>query len=74
MLSLPLDFSMLWQLSLMLALMASTLIVSSELLMYYYGKADVRLNKTRLHQSALLVSGLFLVTIALRVVALLLNS
>ncbi len=55
----------------MLALMASTLIVSSELFMHYYGKAEVRLNKKRLNQSAWLVSGVFLATIVLRVVILL---
>jgi hypothetical protein len=71
MLSLPLQFNMLWEVSLMLALMASTLIVSSELFMHYYGKAEVRLNKKRLNQSAWLVSGVFLATIVLRVVILL---
>jgi hypothetical protein len=69
MLSFP--FILPWELSIMLALMASTLIVYSELLMPYYGKVDVRLNKKRLNQAALLVTVLFIFTIVLRVVALL---
>jgi hypothetical protein len=64
----------LWEISIMLALMAATLIVSSELLMFYYGKADVRLNKKRLNQAALLVTCLFFATIALKVVNLLISS
>lgn len=71
MLSLPFEFSMLWELSLILALMASTLIVSSELFMHYYGKAEVRLNKKRLNRAAWLVSAVFLATIVLKVVTLL---
>ncbi len=74
MLSFPLNFSNLWELSLMLALMSSTLIISSELLMHYYEKVEVRLNKKRLNQAAWLVSILFLATIALRVMALLVNG
>lgn len=68
---LTLQFSMLWQLSLMLALMASTLIVSSELFMHYYGKAEVHLSKKRLNRAAWLVSAVFLATIVLRVITLL---
>lgn len=64
----------LWELSIMLALMAATLIVYSELLMFYYGKADVLLNKKRLNQAALLVTSLFFATIALKVAVLLLNG
>ncbi len=70
----PLQFAGSWELSLMLALMASTLIVSSELLMYYYGKTDVWLSKKRLHRSAWLVSGLFLATIVFRVATLIVNG
>jgi hypothetical protein len=51
--------------------MASTLIIYSELLMPYYGKVDVRLNKKRLNQAALLVTALFVVTIILKVIDLL---
>ncbi len=58
----------------MLALMSSTLIISSELLMHYYEKVEVRLNKKRLNQAAWLVSILFFATIALRVMALLVNG
>jgi hypothetical protein len=71
MLPTPLGFILSWELSVMLALMALTLLVSSELLMHYYGKTDVWLNKKRLNQSALLVTGLFMVTIILRVATLL---
>jgi hypothetical protein len=74
MLSVPLEASFVWELSIMLALMAATLIISSELLMFYYGKVDARLNKKRLNQAALLVTGLFFATIALKVAGLLLNS
>jgi hypothetical protein len=64
----------LWEISIMLALMAATLIVTSELLMFYYGKANTRLNKKRLNQAVLLVTCLFFATIALKVVTLLFNS
>ncbi len=72
MLSLPFGFS--WELSVLLALMALTLIVSSELLMFYYGKVNVRLSKKRLNQAAFLVSALFVVTIVFRVFTLLLEG
>lgn len=67
-------FGLSWEISVLLALMALTLIVSSELLMFYYGKANVRLNKKRLNQAALLVSALFTVTIVFRVFTLIIEG
>ena len=66
-------FSLLWELSIMLAIISSTLIITSELLSSYYGKANVLLNKKRLNQSALVVTILFLVTMAFRVITVLIN-
>ena len=66
-------FNSFWELSIMLAIIASTLIIASELLSSYYGKADVRVNKKRLNQSALVVTILFLATMAFRVITVLIN-
>lgn len=63
----------LWDISLFLAVTAMVLLVTSELLSPYYGKANLRINKKRLRNTALMTSTLFLVTIAFRVITLFLN-
>jgi hypothetical protein len=54
-------------LSLLLAITALILLVTSELLSPYYGKVSLSINKKRLRNTALAFSILFLATVALRV-------
>jgi hypothetical protein len=67
------SFPLLWELSILLALISSTLIITSELLSSYYGKVDIRVNKKRLYHSAVVVTLLFSVTMAFRVITVLIH-
>ena len=62
-----------WDISLLLAVTAIILLITSELLSPYYGKVNLKINKTRLRNSALATSILFLVTVALRIISIILN-
>jgi hypothetical protein len=62
----PLSFS---DTSLLLAITAIILLVTSELISPYYGKTNLLINKKRLKNTALAASTLFLVTVAIRVVS-----
>jgi hypothetical protein len=64
----------LWDISLLLAVTAITLLVTSELLSPYYGKINVKINKKRLRNTAMTFSILFLATVALRIANILLNT
>ena len=66
----PLGF---WDVSLLFAVTAIVLLITSELLSPYYVKVNLKINRTRLKNSALLFSSLFLVTVAMRIVATLLK-
>jgi hypothetical protein len=59
-------------LSLLLAITALILLVTSELLSPYYGKVSLSINKRRLRNTALAFSILFLATVALRVASIIL--
>jgi hypothetical protein len=59
--------------SLLFALAAIALLITSELLSPYYGKVKLKINRKRLKNSALLFSSLFLVTVAMKIVAIILN-
>jgi len=61
----PLSF---WDISLLLAITAIVLLVTSELLSPYYGRTKIRINKKRLKNAALTVSILFLTTVAIRII------
>ena len=63
----------LWDISLLLAITAIILLVTSELLSPYYGKTSLRINKTKLKNAALTTSILFLLTVAIRVGSIILN-
>ena len=63
----------LWDISLLLAVAAIVLLVTSELLSPYYGKTNLRINKTRLRNVALTTSILFLATVVFRVATIILN-
>jgi len=64
----------LWDISLLLAVTAITLLVTSELLSPYYGKINIKINKKRLRNTAMTFSILFLATVALRIANILLNT
>ncbi|MGA3193098.1 MAG: hypothetical protein ABSD73_11415 [Candidatus Bathyarchaeia archaeon] len=66
----PLSF---WDISLWLAITAVILLVTSEVISPYYGKTNLLINKKRLRNVALTVSTLFLVTVAVRIVTLIIS-
>jgi len=61
----PLSF---WDISLWLAITATILLITSEMLSPYYGKVNIYINKKRLKNAALAVSTLFLITVAIRII------
>jgi hypothetical protein len=63
----------LWDMSLLLAITAIVLLVTSELLSPYYGRANLKISKKRLRNAAITTSILFLATVAIRVIAIILN-
>jgi hypothetical protein len=66
----PLGF---WDISLWLSITAMILLATSELISPYYGKTKLLINKKRLRNVALTVSILFLVTVAARIVNIIIN-
>jgi hypothetical protein len=66
----PLSFS---DITLWLAITAVILLVTSELISPYYGRTRLLINKKRLRNAALIVSTLFLVTVAIRIVTIIIN-
>lgn len=67
----PLSF---WDISLWLAITAIILLATSELISPYYGKTNLIINKKRLRNTALAVSALFLITVAMRVITIIISS
>lgn len=67
------SYTLVWQLSVLLAIVSSTLIIVSELLSAYYGSVNVRVNRKRLNQAAAITTVLFFVTMIFRVTSALLN-
>jgi hypothetical protein len=57
----------LWDISLILAVAAIILLITSELLSPYYGAANLKINKKRLKNAAMTTSIVFLVTVAIRI-------
>jgi len=66
----PLDF---WQISLLIAITAIILLITSEMLSPYYGKVNIPINKKRLKQTSIAFSVIFLGTVALRIIEILLS-
>jgi hypothetical protein len=62
-----------WDMSLLFAVTAIILLITSELLSPYYGRVNLKINRKRLRNSALLFSSLFLATVAMRIAAIILN-
>jgi hypothetical protein len=63
----------LWDVSLLLAVTAIVLLVTSELLSPHYGTTNLKINKKRLKNAALTTSSLFLLTVAIRIATIILN-
>lgn len=66
----PLNLS---DVSLLLAVEAIVLLVASELLSPYYGAATLKINRKRLRNAAIVISISFLITVAVRIVGILLS-
>jgi len=66
----PLTF---WDISLLLAVTAIILLVTSELLSPYYGKTSLKINKKKLRNAAITTSILFLATVGIRIITIILN-
>ena len=60
----PLSF---WDISLLLAVTAIILLITSELVSPYYGKTNLIIKKKRLRNIALAFSIVFLITVAIRI-------
>ena len=67
----PLGF---WDISFLLAVTAIILLITSELLSPYYGKTNTLLNKQRLKNTALATSSLFLITVVIRIAAIIIGT
>jgi MFS superfamily sulfate permease-like transporter len=68
------DFPLgIWDISLLFALAAIVLLITSELLSPYYGQINLKISRKRLRNSALTFAVLFLTTLAIRIVNIILN-
>jgi len=66
----PLTF---WDISLWLAITAIILLITSELISSYYGKTNLLINKKRLRNVSIIVSTLFLITVAIRIATIIIS-
>lgn len=66
----PLDF---WNISLLTAITAIILLITSELLSPYYGKINIQISKKRLRNTAIVFSIIFLTTVAIRIISIILT-
>jgi len=66
----PLGF---WDISLWLAVTAIILLITSELISPYYGKTNLLINKRRLRNVSIIVSTLFLITVAIRIATIIIS-
>lgn len=64
----------LWDISLLLAVTAIILLIASELLSPYYGRANLKISKKRLKNAAITTSILFLATVAIRIITIIINA
>ncbi len=62
-----------WDISLLLAITAIILLVTSEMLSPYYGRISIQINRKHLKNAALTTSTLFLATVAIRITAIILG-
>jgi hypothetical protein len=66
----PLSF---WDISLWLAITATILLITSELISPYYGETNLLINQKRLRNAALAISALFLTTVAIRIITIMIS-
>jgi hypothetical protein len=66
----PLGF---WDISLLLAITAIILLITSELLLPHYGRVNMLINKKKLKNTAITVSILFLITVAVRIISIIIS-
>jgi len=66
----PLGF---WDISLLIAVTAIILLITSEMLSPYYGKVNILIDRKRLKNAAITFSIIFLATVAIRIANILLN-
>jgi hypothetical protein len=66
----PLGF---WDISLLLAITAIILLITSELLSAYYGKINILINRKKLKNTSILFSALFLATVAIRIIGIIIS-
>jgi len=66
----PLSF---WDISLWLAVTAIIMLITSELISPYYGRTNILINKKRLKNAAVVVSILFLITVATKIINIILE-
>jgi hypothetical protein len=69
-LTFPLGF---WDINLLLAVTAIILLITSEMLSSQYGKTNILINRKKLKNTAITVSTLFLISIAIRIVDIILT-
>ncbi len=62
-----------WDIGLLIALFATILVVTSEVLSSYSTKVTIRINKKRLKNAAILMAIAFSVTIALRIASMIIE-
>lgn len=67
----PLNF---WDFSLLTAITAIILLITSEMLSPHYGRVNIKINRKRLKNAAFAVSIIFLATVAIRIVNILTTS
>lgn len=66
----PLSF---WDISLWLAVTAIIVLIASELISPHYGRTNILINKKRLKNAAVVVSILFLIAVAIRIINIILE-
>jgi hypothetical protein len=66
----PLDF---WDISLLIAVTSTILLITSELLSHNLGRTNILINKKKLRNIAIAASAIFLGAVTLRIIAIILN-
>lgn len=66
----PLDF---WNISLLTAVTAVILLVTSEMLSQHYGKVNIKIKRKKLNKIAMAFSIVFLTTVAMRIIGIIMS-
>jgi hypothetical protein len=62
-----------WDISLLVAVIALILLVSSELISSRHGRVNILIDKKRLGNVAIVVTGVFIISVAVRIAAIILR-